>query len=118
MRGRLSLGLAVLLVLGVGFFGASFASAGGPTVCEGPEGHVTIKGDLIAGPGCDLSETTVEGNVTVEPGGSLRTEEGSTTVITGNVVSNKATEVFLAANGSIGGNVQIQRHDRPISGRS
>src|SRR5207253_335373 len=38
---------------------------------------------------------TVEGNVTVEPGGSLKTEEGTETTITGNVQSNKATEIVL-----------------------
>ena len=106
MRKRLFMAAATLLTLGV--FGVSAASAGGPTRCVGGEGPVTIKGEVIAGPGCNLSETTVEGNVTVEPNGSLTTNEGSTTVITGNVQSNKATEISLRATGSIGRNVQIQ----------
>jgi hypothetical protein len=106
MRMRLFIAAATLLTLGV--FGVSAASAGGPTRCVGAEGPVTIKGGVIAGPGCNLSETTVEGNVTVEPNGSLTTNEGSTTVITGNVQSSKATEISLRAKGSIGGNVQIQ----------
>jgi hypothetical protein len=102
------LAAVTLLTLGVGMFGASFASAGGPTRCTGAEGQVTIDGAVVAGPGCNLSETTVEGNVTVEPGGSLTTNPGSTTVITGNLQSTQATEVILEAGGSIGGNVQIQ----------
>ena len=106
MRKRLFMAAATLLTLGV--FGVSAASAGGPTRCVGAEGPVTIEGDVIAGAGCNLSETTVEGNVTVEPNGSLTTNEGTTTVITGNVQSNKATEISLRANGSIGRNVQIQ----------
>jgi len=97
-----------LLTLGVLVAGVSVAWAGGPTRCEGPEGPITIKGSVIAGPGCNLSGATVEGNVTVEPGGSLTTEGGTTTKITGNVHSNKATEVLMEAAGSIGGNVQIQ----------
>jgi hypothetical protein len=58
--------------------------------------------------GGNLSGTTVEGNVTVEPGGSLKTEEKTETTITGNVQSNNATEIVLLAGGEIGGNVQIQ----------
>jgi hypothetical protein len=108
MARRVLVAATTLLTLGVLVAGASVAWAGGPTRCEGPEGPITIKGNVTAGPGCDLSGTTVEGNVRVEPGGSLKTEEGTETTITGNVLSNKATEIVLKAGGEIGGNVQIQ----------
>ena len=108
MARRVLVAATTLLTLGVLVAGASVGWAGGPTRCEGPEGPITIKGDVIAGPGCNLSETTVEGNVTVEPGGSLKTEEETETTITGHVQSNKATEIVLLAGGEIGGNVQIQ----------
>jgi hypothetical protein len=108
MARRVLLAATTLLTLGVLVAGVSVAWAGGPTRCEGPEGPITIKGDVIAGPGCNLSGTTVEGKVTVEPGGSLKTEKGTETTITGNVQSNKATEIVLLARGEMGGNVQIQ----------
>ena len=108
MARRVLVAATTLLTLGVLVAGVSVAWAGGPTRCEGPEGPITIKGNVVAGPGCDLSGTTVEGNVTVEPGGSLKTEQGTETTITGHVQSNKATEIILLAGGEIGGNVQIQ----------
>src|SRR5437879_12973162 len=107
MARRVLVAAATLLTLGVLVAGVSVAWAGGPTRCERPEGPITIKGGVIAGPGCNLSGATVEGNVTVEPGGSLKTEEGTETTITGNVQSNKATEIALLGGGEIGGNVQI-----------
>jgi hypothetical protein len=75
--------------------------------CTGPLGAVEIKGDISAGAGCDLSGTTVRGNVTVDPGGSLSTKVGSTTVITGNVESSKATLIELQGNTSVGGGLQL-----------
>jgi hypothetical protein len=108
MARRVLVAATTLLTLGVLVAGVSVAWAGGPTRCEGPEGAITIKGNDIAGPGCDLSGTTVEGNVTVEPGGSLKTKGKTETTITGNVQSNNATEIVLLAGGEIGGNVQIQ----------
>ena len=99
--------MAAVTLLALGMFGASGASASGPTRCKGPESG-TIKGEVIAESGCNLSGTTVEGNVSVIPGGSLTTNEGSETNITGNVHSNKATEILMQAKGSIGGSVQIQ----------
>lgn len=108
MARRVLVAATTLLTLGVLVAGASVGWAGGPTRCEGPEGPITIKGNVIAGPGCNLSGATVEGNVTVEPGGSLKTEEETETTITGNVQSNKATEIVLLAGGEIGGNVQIR----------
>jgi hypothetical protein len=108
MARRVLVAATTLLTLGVLVAGVSVAWAGGPTRCEGPEGPITIKGNVIAGPGCDLSRATVEGNVTVEPGGSLKTEELTETTITGNVQSNNATEIVLLAGGELGGNVQIQ----------
>ena len=69
MARRVLVAATTLLTLGVLVAGVAVAWAGGPTRCEGPEGPITIKGDVIAGPGCNLSETTVEGNVTVEPRG-------------------------------------------------
>jgi len=108
MARRVLVAATTLLTLGVLVAGVSVAWAGPPTRCEGPEGPITIKGNVIAGPGCDLSSATVEGNVTVESGGSLKTEEGKETTITGNVQSNNATEIVLLAGGELGGNVQIQ----------
>jgi hypothetical protein len=108
MARRVLVAATTLLTLGVLVAGVSVSWAGGPTRCEGPEGPITIKVNVIAGPGCNLSGATVEGNVTVEPGGSLKTEEGTETTITGNVQSNKATEIVLLAGGEIGGNVQIE----------
>ena len=105
MGKRLFLAAATLLAVGV--FVVSAASAGGSTRCEGAEGPVTITGDVTAGPGCNLWGTTVEGNVTVEPGGSPTTREGTTTVITDNVQSSKATFIELEGKTSIGGNLQL-----------
>jgi hypothetical protein len=45
--------------------------------------------------------------VTVDPGGSLSTQVGSTTVITGNVESSKATLIELQGNTSVGGGLQL-----------
>jgi hypothetical protein len=78
-----------------------------PTPCTGPLGAVEIKGNISAGPECDLSGTTVKGDVTVSPGGSLTTEEGSTTVITGNVQSRNATRIALEGATSVGGDVRL-----------
>jgi hypothetical protein len=75
--------------------------------CAGPIGAVEIKGNISAGAGCDLSGATVRGNVSVNPGGNLTTEAGSTTVITGNVQSSNATMVFLRGATSVGGNVRL-----------
>jgi hypothetical protein len=99
----------------------AFATAGAAaadTSCTGALGAVTINGDVSAGPGCDLSNTTVNGNVTVNPGGSLTIAPGSTTTITGNVTSTDATSVLIQLKQqdateytghdvSIGGNVDI-----------
>jgi hypothetical protein len=99
------------VVVGLGVL-ASLALMAAPswaasTPCTGPLGAVEIKGDISAGDGCDLSGTTVRGNVTVDPGGSLSTQVGSTTVITGNVESSKATLIELQGNTSVGGGLQL-----------
>jgi hypothetical protein len=99
---RRVLWVGIGLLLFAALVGATVASAGA-TLCTGPLGAVTISGDIVAGAGCDLSETTVNGNVTVTPGGSLTS--GATTTISGNVKSRRATSV--AISGSVGGNVLI-----------
>jgi hypothetical protein len=76
--------------------------------CTGPTGAVEINGNVSAGPGCDLSGATVKGNVTVNPGGSLSTKAGSTTVITGNVESTKATQITLEGATSVGNEARLR----------
>lgn len=118
---RLTVGSVGLLMLGVvlSILGASAASADAVS-CTGALGAVTINGDVSAGPGCDLSNTTVNGNVTVNPGGSLTIAPGSTTTITGNLESTDATSVLIQLQAqtattytgekvTIGGNVDITR---------
>jgi hypothetical protein len=79
------------------------------TSCTGPLGPGTINGDVSAGAGCHLEPgTTVTGSVTVNPGGSLTTEESASTVtINGNVTSEGATKILLRSV-SIGRNVDVQ----------
>lgn len=86
--------------------GASVTLTGTSMSCTGPMGAVTVDGNLSAGPGCDLSNTIVNGNVVVLPGGSLTIAQGATSTIRGNVVSSNATTVEIAA-GSIAGDVLI-----------
>jgi hypothetical protein len=96
--------MAAVTLLALGVSGMSSASAA--TTCKEQTLSGEIKGNVSAGPGCKLSAATVKGNVTVEPAGSLGTRNEVN--ITGNVTSNKATEIILEATGSIGGNVQIK----------
>jgi hypothetical protein len=42
-----------------------------PLSCTGPLGETTVSGDVLAGAGCDLTDTTVNGSVVVLPGGTL-----------------------------------------------
>jgi hypothetical protein len=96
----------VLVALGILVFGVAGASAAN-TLCAGPMGAVTIDGNVSAGPGCDLTNTTVNGNVTVLPGGSLFVAPfSSSTRIKGNVLSKGARSVEILS-GSVGGHVQI-----------
>jgi hypothetical protein len=41
------------------------------TSCTGPMGETTISDTVLAGAGCDLTDTTVNGSVVVLPGGTL-----------------------------------------------
>jgi hypothetical protein len=88
--------------------GATVASADTP--CDyrngNPQAPQTINGNVIAGPGCNLSYTRVYGNVTVTPGGSLVVGAESPVWISGNVTSRDAGFVEIRA-GWIGGNVTI-----------
>ena len=95
--------MAAVTLLALGLFGVSSASAA--TKCKEQTLSGEINGNVSAGPGCKLSEATVTGGVTVEPAGSLVTENEVN--ITGTVASDKATEILLGAKGSIGGNVHI-----------
>jgi hypothetical protein len=83
------------------------------TSCTGALGPVTIYGNVSAGAGCDLSNTTVYGNVTVTPGGSLFVAPGSTTTINGNLTSTEATIIAIEA-GTIGGNLEIDGTPAPF----
>jgi hypothetical protein len=96
--------MAAVTLLALGVFGVSSASAA--TKCKEQTLSGQIKDNVSAGPGCKLSAATVKGNVTVEPAGSLVTENEVN--IMGNVMSNEATEIILEATGSIAGNVQIK----------
>jgi hypothetical protein len=77
------------------------------TPCTGPLGAVEINGNVSAGAGCDLSGTTVKGNVTVTPGGSLSSKAGSRTVITGNLESTNATHITLEGTTEVGGRLLL-----------
>jgi hypothetical protein len=96
-------GLGVLASLGL-MAAPSWAAS---IPCTGPLGAVEIKGDISAGAGCDLSGTTVRGNVTVDPGGSLSSKFATTTVITGNLESSKATQIVMEGTTSVGGGLQL-----------
>jgi hypothetical protein len=57
-------------------------SWGAGTSCTGPLGPGTIKGNVSAGAGCEIvSGTTVTGNATVIPGGSLLIKYLATDVV-------------------------------------
>lgn len=104
MGKRLFMAAAMLLALGA--FGLSAASAGARTSCNGPKGPGTIPGDVSAGAGCELvSGTTVNGNVTVNPGGSLTIRTQVT--ITRNVHMNEPTGFLVEQEDVIGGNLRI-----------
>lgn len=106
MRGRLLLAAITPLVLGVGLVGVPAASATSNVACDGlMEG--TISANVVAGPGCELANATVDGNVQVKPGGSLFTREGSTVTITGGLNSKNAVIIRLRAAGTIGGNMLL-----------
>jgi hypothetical protein len=89
--------------------GATLASAA--TLCDfrngNPTSPQTILGDVTAGPGCNLSFTTVTGTVTVARGGSLVVYKDAPVGITGNLMSKGATFVDVQA-GWIGGDVRIE----------
>jgi hypothetical protein len=93
--------LAVLFVM------AMAAPSWASIPCTGPLGAVDIKGNISAGAGCDLAGTTVRGNVTVDPGGSLSNNFGSTTVIMGNLEGSKATQIIMEGTTSVGGGLQL-----------
>jgi hypothetical protein len=98
--------LAIIAALVLGALTAAPSSAA--TSCTGPVGAIEIIGNVSAGAGCDLSGATVKGNVTVNPGGSLSTKEGSTTVIAGNLESSQATEISLEGATSVQGNIGLK----------
>jgi hypothetical protein len=81
-----------------------------PFVCDGAIGAVEIKSEISAGPGCELLGTTVKGDVIVQPGGDLFTndEETRTTVITGNVEGSDAAAIGLAGHTMIGGKLRVK----------
>jgi hypothetical protein len=103
---------ATLLMLAV--LGVSAASAGAATVCESTLRAVTIYGDLDAGPGCVLRETTVNGNVTVDPAGSLELlgvgnfNEPPGTTVNGNLIVEPGGRLFTFGNVAVTGNVQAR----------
>lgn len=82
-----------------------------PTItCTGPIGPGTITANVVAGPGCVLEgETTIEGNVTVQSGGSLEAfGELSLHQITGNLIGDEASAIELAET-HVAGRVHIDR---------
>jgi len=82
-----------------------------PTIhCTGHIGPGKITGNVVAGPGCVLEgETTIEGNLTVKPGGSVEAfGEFSLHQITGNLISYEASAIELAET-HVGGRVHITR---------
>jgi hypothetical protein len=85
----------------VGASGASTAI----TNCTGAIEFTTIEGNLKAGPGCFLSNVTVEGNVMVMGGGSLDTFSSE---IDGNVTSKHATRVDISLFTDVHGNVIVE----------
>jgi hypothetical protein len=102
--------LAVGVLVSVALMAAPSWGATAVTSCSGPLGPGTINGDVSAGAGCHLEPgTTVTGSVTVNPGGSLTTEEhyAPTVKIDGDVTSEGATEILLE-HVLIGGDVDVQ----------
>ncbi|PSL00766.1 hypothetical protein CLV63_101242 [Murinocardiopsis flavida] len=82
---------------------ASPAVADLVTYCDGVGGAVTVPGDLVVAKGksCDLTGTTVDGNVTVRSGADLVVEDGT---FKGTVAV--AQDGYLdAVNTSVAGNV-------------
>jgi hypothetical protein len=103
-KGLMASALAGAILLCITMVAPSWAAS---IPCTGPLGAVEIKGNISAGAGCDLSGTTVRGNVIIEPGGSLSNNFGSTTVITGNLESSKATQIIMEGTTSVGGGLQL-----------
>src|SRR4051794_41847223 len=101
---RFALAAAALLT---GALALGPAGGSASTTCTGALGAVTITGTVLAGPGCDLSGTTVHGNVKITPGGSLFLGQAAT--ITGNPTSRHATTAGVDAP-PIGGH---KPHVRP-----
>jgi hypothetical protein len=106
---------AIVCAVGV-FADGTVVASPEPTRCTGAVGAITINGDVIAGPGCDLSNTTVTGDVRVGPGGSLLVLPGATnTRIHGDVRSRDAARIEIRA-GWIGGDVKLGDTDFGVNG--
>lgn len=87
-------------------FGAPVA-AGGTTNCTGPQGAVTINGNVSAGPGCVLNGTHVTGNVSVKSNGSLTATNAT---IDGNVEIQNNSGTNSICGTTIGGNLDIHNN--------
>src|SRR5690625_1712902 len=99
--------LTVAAVAAAGMFTAVPASADLVTRCIGTAGEVTVPGDLVVPPGetCDLTGTTVDGDVRVRAGSDLI---GDGVSITGDVIG--AGDAYIDLVGSeVAGAVTMNR---------
>lgn len=104
MRGYTGL-TAVSLLIAATLVLASPTTAANP-VCTGPQGAVTITGNLKAGPGCVLNGTTVTRDVIVQANGDLDTNGatiGGSLQIVGTSLSNAICDT------QVGGTILVRR---------
>ena len=92
MRKSITGVLAIAGVAAAGMLTATSASADLVTRCSGTAGDVTVPGDLVvpAGQTCDLTGTTVDGDVRVRAGADLIGED---VTVTGDIVG--AADAYL-----------------------
>ncbi|WP_022917625.1 hypothetical protein [Ruania albidiflava] len=97
MRKSITGVLAIAGVAAAGMLTATSASADLVTRCSGTAGDVTVPGDLVvpAGQTCDLTGTTVDGDVRVRAGADLIGED---VTVTGDIVG--AADAYLDLVGS------------------
>ena len=103
---RTALALAAALAGTALLLGAPVAS-GGTTSCTGPQGAVTISGNVSAGPGCVLDGTHVTGNVSVKSDGSLTATNAT---IDGNVEIQNTSGTNSICGTTIGGDLHVHNN--------
>ena len=103
-RTRLALAPAALVLAGTGLLACQPTTS--PEACNGTIGAVTVEDVKVPrGATCTLDGTRVQGNVTIDGGGTLKAVR---TTVGGNVQSQGHRLVTIREGSRVGGSVQLE----------